>query len=605
MKNFRSLSLLIVVLCWWINTPFQCLAGTPELSDKTDTPQRNLVLHRPIIAGMFIAPENLRLFDRWAQRLEPADQKELEARVGNEQCRWELRLLYAAALAIRKNAVGQQFLVDQAEKVDLSRIADVFWAIAQVWQSSDHGSKAEPQTPDMAWAEALMLKALADTRPCSPKYFTAADKEESQSVRQLAIEHGKFDQILSQCQCVKVIPILCDYLKTSMEMAPAKNQFSDFYAVSIACSLFSMDDPTIEPMAINVATRSLASDSQWYDATKASLAWLVQRKLPSATPLITNALDSESVYSVVVGTQHPPYLEAIRAKLPELQDGELKDAALSQQQYRRAHAEIILMLGEEKDPAPKLMDFIANPKNKQRHFAVYQLQRLHDPRVADWASKLVLKESDWYLPFCLIDLLRDTPGVEAENALVGLFDYAFGNVVLASNVHYTTQDYHNAISKALQDRTGYHLSADAAKWRDWLKKRDADGNPPVPVRVAIEKRFGVPTRSDREENYLNYDLATGDIITFVLREESLLGVERTKKMDLKNQVGQTVTLVGEYGGQGIDGPYLCIPDGQIIDLKDTANPVWEGAFVSITGILEKGVANYRLQGQLQVKKLYP
>jgi hypothetical protein len=499
--------------------------------------------------------------------------------------------------------------LDQAEKADLSRIGDVFWTIDLVWRSSDYGSEAAPQIPDMAWAEALMLKALADVRPCSPKYEHATKEEKPRQVRQLAVEHGEFDKILCRSKCAKVVPVLCDYMKTAMEAAQPGSQFDDYEAVSVARALFATNDPAIEQTAIDVFNKSLASEKLWYEATKASLAWLVQRKLPSAIPLITSGLSNrsmyESVYYVVVGTQHPAYLEAIRAKLPELQDGDLKDAALVEQQRKRELAEIILIVGEEKDPVPKLMDMVSNPKHHQRPFAVYQLHHYSDARVASWAGKLTLTETDWFLPFCLIDLLGDMPGDEAVTSLVNLLDYSFGNVILEKDIHYTTKDYHNRILEVLQKRTGYHLSADSAVWRAWLQKRDAAGQPLAPLRYALEKRFGAPDRSDTEENYLNYDLATGEILTFILHDESLLGVERSKKTDLKSQAGQRISLVGEYGVNGIDGPHLCVPDGGVVKLTSPGDAAMDGAFVSITGVLEQSERDYRLTGQIEIKKLYP
>ena len=225
-------------------------------------------------------------------RTDPADQRELERRVADAKLLWELRMLYAAALAVQENPVGRQFLADQAGKADPSRLADVFWTIQLVWrhnfffETSKKGSR-EQKVPDMAWAEALMLKALADKRTCHPKLLYGIVKNPPpELIRSLAVEFGEFPEILAERKCKKAVPVLCDYLKADMAAAPRNQVFTDYQAVAVARSLFTMDDPAIEATAVAVADNSMASAESWYESTRSAVAWLVKRHKRSAIPLI-------------------------------------------------------------------------------------------------------------------------------------------------------------------------------------------------------------------------------------------------------------------------------------------------------------------------------
>ena len=69
--------------------------------------------------------------------------------------------------------------------------------------------------------------------------------------------------------------------------------------------------------------------------------------------------------------------------------------------------QLILLMGEEKDPVPKLMAFAGDSRNEHRELAVYQLLAINDARVVSWAKQLAETETNWFMPFCLIQLLRN------------------------------------------------------------------------------------------------------------------------------------------------------------------------------------------------------
>jgi hypothetical protein len=351
------------------------------------------------------------------RRTDLADQRELERRMGDNKILWELRILYAAALAIQQNAAGRQFLIDQVEKGDASRLADVFWTVKLVLRQNSYFKTSKKtaqksEQPDTTWAENLMLKALADNRKCHPRLLYAMNKDRSELVRSLAVEFGEFHEILAERKCEKAVPVLCDYLKADMAAAPPDQSFTDYQATAVACKLFTLDNPAIEATAIAVADKSLASASSWYEATRSALAWLVERQKPSVIPLILKGLgkgerggfiagNADEVYCVLVGTKHRPYLDAVRSLLPALvrEDGPKDRDSELRRRMMLADVQLILLMAEEKDPVPKLMAFVSNPKNEHRNFAIYQLNKIKDPRVVSWAKQLAESDTDWFAPF--------------------------------------------------------------------------------------------------------------------------------------------------------------------------------------------------------------
>jgi hypothetical protein len=107
------------------------------------------------------------------------------------------------------------------------------------------------------------------------------------------------------------------------------------------------------------------------------------------------------------------------------------------------------------------------------------------------------------------------------------------------------------------------------------------------LRQAIESRFGRPDRVFGATNcLLCYRLQTGDTLTLVLTDEKIVGVEHSKKIDLKNVVGQKVTLVGVYNGWAKAYDQILMPDGQFFWLQGRNDASRGGELVSVTGVLE-------------------
>jgi hypothetical protein len=107
------------------------------------------------------------------------------------------------------------------------------------------------------------------------------------------------------------------------------------------------------------------------------------------------------------------------------------------------------------------------------------------------------------------------------------------------------------------------------------------------LQQAIEKRLGRPDRIIGVGNsLLQYNLENGDILTLVLADEKVLGIEHTKKVDLNKVVGKKVTLIGVYNGFAKASDQIVMADGQWFWLQNKNNISDNGKLVSVAGVLK-------------------
>jgi len=430
----------------------QAASHLPTLIDQRLGPMN--LIGTEILIGEYEARNSGRLQELLG-RTSLVDQQELKARMADRGLRWELRLLYAAILAAQGEASGQRFLIEQTGSTPPAKLPAVFNAIRLAWRmqsgKTGHG-------PDMAWASATMLAAIADLRTCNPEYLYDSGYNEPASVGDLAIRHGDFEFILAQQHCPEAVAAFVDFLNRQMKSVSAKSPRGSVFATAegeqVVRALAQFDDPRIEAVMLAVAKSAVQLDND-SEALRDSFRWLVAHRAPSAMEVIRHGLLDDNVYSALAGQTPPflPFVDTVRTVLPELQDGKLTGCALSRQRTARANAELILILADESDPVPKLMAFASDRNNENRHFAVYLLKSRKDPRAVPWAKSLAQSDSYWFLPFCLIELLGEIPGNEASRALAELSSATFNKINMPADVHYTARDYRMAAAKALADRT--------------------------------------------------------------------------------------------------------------------------------------------------------
>jgi hypothetical protein len=107
------------------------------------------------------------------------------------------------------------------------------------------------------------------------------------------------------------------------------------------------------------------------------------------------------------------------------------------------------------------------------------------------------------------------------------------------------------------------------------------------LQQAIEKRLGRPNSVIGVGNcLLHYNLENGDILTLVLADEKVLGIEHTKKVDLNKVIGKKVTLIGVYNGHAKAYDEIVMADGQYFYLQNQNKVSEDGKLVSVTGVLK-------------------
>jgi hypothetical protein len=463
------------------------------------------------------AAKNWPVLRALVSRNAPEDRSELAKRVTDKSLPWDLRALYAGVLACQEQSTGQEFLAAAAKERPSQRLADTFWLIGNLsflmpadvatakpnlsvlQEDRNVGTvKFVPRVqskarlrPDLAWAIPTMLLAISDRAVCRQKLTwtdvcNRADGRNraypEQRVRELALHYGGFHRLLTQLRCDKAVPLFCEYVLSVPDneavAAPGPALVTPSAANEILSFLTTWDTPQVERTLLEAAHR--AEKVEWGGTQVALvLPWFLQRKKPEAIPLILNSLEEMDVYSAVVGTKHPPYLQALRNRLPKLQDEKLQGPMLARRRSERHHAELILIIGEQVDPVPKLMQFAANPENEyERTLAVYQLNGRKDTRIVRWANESIRQEHDWFQPFVLIRLLGSLPDENSDRVLVELLDWDFRTVKPDEENLGSAKAYHAEIIKALENKTGKHFGPDPAKWRDWLKSRPSAAKQP-------------------------------------------------------------------------------------------------------------------------------
>lgn len=267
----------------------------------------------------------------------------------------------------------------------------IYWTWRMPW--FDQLIKDNPPTPYMKWAEELMLAALSDKQLIHIDVSISEDF----AIRTLAVHYGSFEIILTAQKSKKALPVFCNFVTESLQLAPEEDLFPErfgfFNEVSkIVSCLAELDDVAVEPVMLEVVRCAvLKKADEW--ALSYAMKWLIARKNQAVIDIAKEGLDLGHIYDALIGTKHAPYLDAIRAKLAELKDGDLVDSALFRQRCARTAAKLILIMGDKADPLPKLIQFVDDSTNEKRYDAIYLLKEIKDPRCVSGLRKRLLMKS--------------------------------------------------------------------------------------------------------------------------------------------------------------------------------------------------------------------
>ncbi len=293
-------------------------------------------------------------------KMNSGQQKELLQRMNDKKLSWDIRVLYSVVLANQGNGKAQDFLVNQYKEAKDDRIADVMLAIYWSWRMPWIGEQQDANVPmpNMRWAENVMLSALSNKRICTIEMPVRGHHTEDFTIRDLAVHYGNFQMILIDMKSDKALPILFQYVTEELENAPDDALFPEGVhgngVSSVVKSLAELDDPSIEPIMLDVVRHAVEKFNRdgvdtdgW--ALEAAMKWLVARKNAVVIDIAKEGLGLDSIHDSLLGTKHDPYLKAIRDKLVDLGDGNLKDGALNRQRFARAAAESILNIHQKAD----------------------------------------------------------------------------------------------------------------------------------------------------------------------------------------------------------------------------------------------------------------
>lgn len=464
MSRLLPLFLLTLMLQW--SNGLVAQEQPPQLIDQRVHP-RNLVGDEITITGY--EQKNGAILNTLANDSRESTQAILRYRLNNKELRRELKLLCAAVLSFQGDPVGQRFLLDSASQAKPEDLPNIYHAIYLSWRQSWNPNPAENprRNIDMKWAEDFMLQALANE-----KLITGSKKL---AVRHYAVHYGHFHTILTQQKCAKVTTPLMKLISDEIQMAPSDELFSTRLgfgevAHDVLGSLKEWNQPQLQPVMLNIVEYSVTKDIGSWSLFYA-LEWLIKRHDPTVTPLILAGLYHSEVYSALMGTTHPAYLKAIKEHLPTLNRKLPTKSAQFRQEIELAHATLILMVGENRNPVDALITFVNEPINLQRNYAIYYLKGFDDPRITRWATKQIQQETDWYVPFALIELLGEANTPAANHSLIQLLDYSFDKISPEEGINYTTRHYHEAIVKELEKNTRQQFGPDINQWKKWMQSQ--------------------------------------------------------------------------------------------------------------------------------------
>lgn len=297
-------------------------------------------------------------------KMTKGQQKELLHRMNDSKLSWEIRVLYAVVLTNQDNEKAQEFLVNQYKQANDDRIADVmlaiYWSWRMPWLEQWIGERQDANVPmpNMRWAEDIMLAALSDRRICTLEMPVGGRWTEDFTIRDLAVHYGNFQIILTDMKSKKALSVFCQYVTDELSNAPEDALFPEGVhwngATNVVISLAELDDPSIEAVMLDVVRHAVekfnrdGSDTDGW-ALEAAMKWLVDRENAAVIDIAKEGLGLDSIQRSLSNTKHEPYLKAIRDKLVDLGDGNLKDGALNRQRFARAAAESILNINQKTD----------------------------------------------------------------------------------------------------------------------------------------------------------------------------------------------------------------------------------------------------------------
>jgi HEAT repeat protein len=360
-----------------------------------------------------------------------------------------LRLLAAAVLVFTNADQGKQFFQSQARVID-NHLDDVYVTLSQIDIS---GRYLNGTDSDMSWAEDLMVEALQNRTQLNRREAlripgNVSFSDSTIEVRELAVRHGRFPQILGKMRSEKALPVIISMIR--------EDRLDSRGAI---CSLGGYKDKRVEPLLLDILNRN--KDSDHWDTYPCAVGAAAELGLKSAVPILLRHLDDADSYEGLRELADASVIPTIKRALPRLKS----DA--------RAEAELTLIHLQGGDVLPPLLRLLSRRNFVLRSDVIMWMEKLKDARSIPAMTEALCHDPDPYVRFGAIRVLA---AVRTREAIIGLVnglgcDYSSLKGFKVPRDHDYNREYRDKIVTTLTEITGKDFGTDKKKWLGWLDQQ--------------------------------------------------------------------------------------------------------------------------------------
>jgi HEAT repeat protein len=383
--------------------------------------------------------------------------EEMARRLNSKQS-MPLKLLAAAVLVLENDDRGKQFLQSQASVIE-SELEDVYVTLSEVDLS---GPFLNDTDVDMSWAEDLMVAALQnktqlnrrETLPTIRRNipFTVPTVE----VRELAIRHGRFPEILGKMHSEKALPVFISMIREGRQLHSMDT--------TMVRALGHYKDKRVEPLLLEILAQY--RESKHYDIYGSAVGAATDLGLKSAVPILLKHLNDYDSYSGLTALADKTAIPVIERALPSLKP------------EVRAEAEITLIHLRGGDVLPALLRLLSRSNFPERSEVMMWLAELKDTRSVPLMTAYLCDDPDYYVRS---EAIRVLAAVKTKEAILGLVnglgcDYSKLQPGKVAPDHDNNRQFRETIQKTLVEITGKDFGTDKTKWLDWLDQQKLSGS---------------------------------------------------------------------------------------------------------------------------------
>lgn len=379
---------------------------------------------------------------------------EMARRAGSSQP-MSLRLLAAAVLVFKNSDQGKQFFQSQARVID-NHLDDVYVTVSQIDIS---GRYLNGTDADMSWAEDLMVEALQNRTRLNRREAlwnpgNVSFSDSTVEVRELAVRHGRFPEILGKMRSEKALPVIISMIR----------EHRPFYYLDLRGAIGSLGNykdkrVEVEPLLLEILKRH--EDSEHLDTYRSAVDAAVELGLKSAVPILLRHLDDNDSYGGLKALADATAIPIIKRAFPRLKS------------YARAEAELTLIHLQGGDVLPPLLRLLSRRNFLLRDDVIMWIETLKDARSVAAMSEALCYDPDWFVRSWAIRVLAAVRTREAVmNLISGLgCDYSTLKEMKVNADHDYNREYRDKILKTLIEITGKDFGTDKKKWLGWLDQQ--------------------------------------------------------------------------------------------------------------------------------------